>query len=46
MTTLYDQIGGEPAVNAAVDLFYEKVLTDPRINHFFADVDMAKQSAA
>lgn len=46
MTTLYDQIGGAPAVNAAVDLFYEKVLADPRINHFFGDVDMAVQSAA
>lgn len=43
MTSLYERIGGEPAVNAAVDKFYEKVLADDRIKHFFVDVDMAKQ---
>lgn len=32
--TLYERIGGEPAVNAAVDIFYRKVLTDNRINRF------------
>ncbi len=42
---LYDEIGGAPAVNAAVDIFYRKVLKDARINHFFAGVDMAKQAA-
>lgn len=44
-TTLYDKIGGEAAVNAAVDIFYRKVLTDSRINHFFDGVDMEKQAA-
>ena len=44
-TTLYEQLGGEAAVNAAVDIFYRKVLTDHRINRFFDDVDMAKQAA-
>jgi len=43
--TLYDKLGGEPAVNAAVDIFYRKVLTDERINRFFEDVDMEKQAA-
>jgi len=43
--TLYERIGGEPAVNAAVDIFYRKVLTDHRINRFFEDVDMEKQAA-
>lgn len=43
--TLYDRIGGEAAVNAAVDIFYRKVLTDGRIKHFFEDVDMEKQAA-
>lgn len=43
MTTLYDRIGGAPAVKAAVDIFYGKVLADPRIAHFFDGVDMAKQ---
>ena len=41
--TLYERLGGKDAVNAAVDLFYEKVLADPVINHFFENVDMVKQ---
>ncbi|MEY3287798.1 MAG: hypothetical protein RLZZ419_40 [Pseudomonadota bacterium] len=42
---LYERIGGEPAVNAAVDIFYRKVLSDHRINRFFDNVDMEKQAA-
>ncbi len=47
MTTpsLYEQLGGEAAVDAAVDIFYRKVLSDDRINGFFDDVDMEKQAA-
>jgi len=41
--TLYERIGGEAAVNAAVDLFYRKVLNDYRINRFFDGADMEKQ---
>ena len=41
--TLFEQLGGKPAVDAAVDLFYQKVLADDRINQFFAVVDMKKQ---
>ena len=44
-TSLYERIGGEPAVNAAVDIFYRKVLNDHRINRFFDNVDMEKQAA-
>lgn len=43
--SLYDQIGGDAAVNAAVDVFYRKVLADDRINQFFEGVDMEKQAA-
>lgn len=43
MKTLYEQLGGQAAVDAAVDLFYRKVLSDDRISHFFDDVDMDKQ---
>jgi hemoglobin len=43
--TLYDQIGGAAAVDAAVDIFYRKVLTDYRINRFFDDIDMEGQVA-
>jgi hemoglobin len=43
--SLYERIGGEGAVNAAVDVFYRKVLADDRINMFFEGVDMEKQAA-
>lgn len=43
--TLYERIGGEAAVNAAVDIFYRKVLADYRINRFFDNADMEKQVA-
>ncbi|HXH71352.1 MAG TPA: group 1 truncated hemoglobin [Mariprofundaceae bacterium] len=43
--TLYDQLGGSAAVNAAVDVFYRKVLGDPYVVRFFEGVDMAKQAA-
>lgn len=43
--SLYDEIGGDAAVNAAVDIFYRKVLKDDRIKHYFDGVDMAKQAA-
>lgn len=45
MSNLYEQIGGAPAVEAAVDLFYRKVLVDDRINSFFEGVDMDRQIA-
>lgn len=43
--TLYEQLGGEAAVNAAVDIFYRKVLADHRINRFFDNTDIEKQAA-
>jgi hemoglobin len=43
--SLYEQIGGEPAMGAAVELFYRKVLSDERISHFFEDVDMDRQAS-
>ena len=41
--SLYERIGGEPAVEAAVDVFYRKVLSDDRISHHFEDVEMSVQ---
>ena len=43
--SLFEKIGGEPAVDAAVDLFYRKVLNDDRVNRYFDDVDMDDQRA-
>jgi len=45
MSTLYERLGGEPAIDAAVGIFYKKVLADPRINYFFNDIDMTQQAA-
>ena len=42
--TLFEQLGGEAAVDAAVDIFYRKVLADKSINKFFDGVDMEKQA--
>lgn len=36
--SLYESIGGADAVDAAVDLFYEKVLADERISEYFETV--------
>ena len=41
--SLYTQIGGQESIDAAVDLFYIKVLADPRVNHFFEDINMKRQ---
>lgn len=43
-TTIYEKLGGTDAVNAAVDIFYRKVLTDDRIKNFFMGVDMDTQA--
>lgn len=42
-TSLYTQLGGKAAIDAAVDLFYTKVLADKRVNIFFEDVNMSRQ---
>jgi hemoglobin len=43
--SLYDDLGGEAAINLAVDNFYRKVLADDLISSFFDDVDMEDQAA-
>lgn len=42
-SSLYHKLGGWKAIDAAVDAFYVKVLADKRVNHFFEDINMAKQ---
>jgi hemoglobin len=43
MNNLFERIGGEAAVDKAVDIFYRKVLLDERVNGFFDGVDMDEQ---
>ncbi|MDO9213850.1 MAG: group 1 truncated hemoglobin [Methylococcales bacterium] len=43
--SLFDQLGGAAAVDAAVEIFYRKVLADHRINRFFDNSDMERQAA-
>ncbi|MEV0204344.1 group 1 truncated hemoglobin [Streptomyces sp. NPDC050788] len=38
--TLFEQLGGEEAVGAVVDLFYDKVLSDPDLQPYFTGVDL------
>jgi hemoglobin len=43
--SLFDRLGGRAAVEAAVELFYEKVLADDLLSPFFANTDMTRQRA-
>ena len=43
--SLYDRLGGQASVDAAVDIFYRRVLADAYIKRFFEGVDMARQAA-
>ncbi|MET8248075.1 group 1 truncated hemoglobin [Streptomyces sp. NPDC005202] len=38
--SLIEQLGGEAAVEAVVDVFYAKVLADPDLEPYFAGVDI------
>ncbi len=42
---LFDRLGGAPAIGAAAELFYRKVLADPLLAPYFGDVDMGRQIA-
>jgi hemoglobin len=43
--SIYDTIGGEPAVRAAVDDFYARVLADKQLAPFFAGTDLQRLKA-
>lgn len=43
--TLFQLLGGAPAIQTAVDIFYRKVLTDDSISHFFESTNMDDQRA-
>ncbi len=41
--SIYDQIGGKAAVEATVERFYELMLKDDRVKHFFSNTNIDKQ---
>ena len=43
--SLYDQLGGAAAIDAAVNIFYRRVLADAYIKVFFEGTDMTRQAA-
>jgi hemoglobin len=45
MSTIYEQLGGGPAIEAAVEDFYRRVLADDELAPYFDDVDMDRQMA-
>src|SRR4051812_6184203 len=42
MTTIYDSIGGAPAVTVAVDMLYDRLLADRELRGYFAASDMRR----
>jgi hemoglobin len=43
--SLYDRLGGKPAIEAVIGQFLQNVVADDRINAFFANVDAADLQA-
>ena len=43
MQTLFERSGGFPKVSKIVSRFYDRVLDDDQLAHFFAGVDMKRQ---
>ena len=43
MSSLFEKLGGDSVISDAVDIFYEKVLSDDKVSHFFYYTDMAEQ---
>ncbi|WP_432777216.1 group 1 truncated hemoglobin [Brevibacillus gelatini] len=43
MGSFYEKYGGEETISKVVDYFYELVLADDTVNHFFKNTDMEKQ---
>ena len=43
MEQLYKQLGGEPAIDAVVERFYDIMMHDNRVNYLFKNTDMSRQ---
>jgi hemoglobin len=42
MTSIFDQVGGSPALSLAVEDFYRRVVADPTLQPYFANIDMSR----
>ena len=42
MSTLYEQIGGEPTIEKLVSTFYRNVLADPLLSPFFEETSIER----
>ena len=40
--TLFEQVGGEPAIERAVEGFYRRMLDDPTVAEWFDGIDMSR----
>lgn len=45
MSSIYQRLGGEPAMQELAENFYRKMLSDTRVSGFFDDIDMDAQIA-
>ena len=43
--SVYDELGGAAPVKAAVTVFYDRVLADPSLAHWFEGIDMSRLKA-
>lgn len=43
--TLYEQVGGDATIEAAVDGFYRRMVTDPTIGPWFENLDLRQLKA-
>jgi hemoglobin len=43
LSDLYEKLGGVYTINDSVEILYEKLLKDPRINFFFKDIGIDQQ---
>ena len=41
--TLYERLGGEPAIHAVIEGMYQKIFNDPELSDFFRKTDKDKQ---
>ena len=43
--SIFERIGGTPAVHATIEIFYQKTLSDDKIKGFFKNADLEKVKA-